>query len=351
MFHGVAVPSRFLTVLTECTASPGHVVPDRAVPDHIVRNTAEWYRTFARGEARGRSPVYEGWASGIADDPELLARIDELPETLRQPSLVFAVARLFGAVEGDFGGFRSWLVDNWPRVRAGVAVRLNQTNEPGRCASLMPALAALTGPLALLEVGASAGLCLYPDRYSYCYDDRPVIDPEDGQSPVLLRCQTNGAVPLPERLPEVVWRAGIDLAPLDVDDAGDRLWLETLAWPEEHARRERIRSAIGIARADPPLLVRGNATDALPGLAAQAPSGVTLVVITSGVLVYLPFLERQRFIAEVRALGVHWLSLEGIGVLPRVREALPADVGGFVLALDEHPLAFTGPHGQSLDWL
>jgi hypothetical protein len=24
--------------------------------------------------------------------------------------------------------------------------------------------------------------------------------------------------------------------------------------------------------------------------------------------------------------------------------------GRFVLALDEHPLAFAGPHGQSLDW-
>jgi hypothetical protein len=348
MFHWVAVPSRFLT---ECTAAQGHAVPDHAVPDRIVRDTAEWFRTFARDEARDRSATYEGWAFGIADDAELLALVDELPETLRQPSLVFAVARLLGAGQGDFAGFRPWLLENWPRVREGVAGRLNQTNEPGRCASLMPALAGLPGPLALLEVGASAGLCLYPDRYSYAYDDRAVLDPADGRSPVLLHSRTTGPVSVPSRLPEVVWRAGIDLAPLDVNDAEDRLWLETLAWPEEHVRRERIRSAIGIVRADPPLLVRGNATDALAGLAAQAPPGATLVVITSGVLVYLPFLERQRFLAEVRALGVRWLSLEGIGVLPRVREALPADAGGFVLALDEHPLAFTGPHGQSLDWL
>lgn len=339
-----------------------------------MRDTAQWYRTFADEEARGRSATYERWASGIADDAELLALVDELPETLRQPSLVFAVARLLGADKlcdaggprgagephgaGDdgFAEFRAWSIENWSRVREEVAGRLNQANEPGRCASLLPALAALPGPLALLEVGAAAGLCLYPDRYSYAYDDRPVLDPADGRSPVLLRSRTTGAVPIPARLPEVVWRAGIDLAPLDVNDADDRRWLETLAWPEEHARRERIRSAIGIARRDPPLLVRGAATDALAGLAAQAPPGATLVVVTSGVLVYIPFLERQRFIAEIRGLavrdaGVRWLSLEGIGVLPRVREALPAGAGGFVLALDEHPLAFTGPHGQSLDWL
>ena len=96
--------------------------------------------------------------------------------------------------------------------------------------------------------------------------------------------------------------------------------------------------------------MRGDATDALAGLAAQAPAGATLVVITSGVLVYLPFLQRERFIAAVRELGAHWLSLEGVGVLQRVREALPQGAGRFVLALDEHPLAWTGPHGQSLDW-
>jgi hypothetical protein len=315
-----------------------------------VRDTSEWYRDFAEGEARGRSALYEAWASGIADDSELLALIDELPETTRQPSLVFAVARLLGAPEAGFEEFRQWMLANWPSVRPEVATRLNQTNEPGRCASLMPALAALPGPLALLEIGASGGLCLYPDRYSYLYDKTMRIDPADGPSTVLLHCATNGRVPLPARLPEVVWRAGIDLAPLDVTDPDDRRWLETLAWPEEHGRRERIRAAVDIARQDPPLLVRGDATDALAGLAAQAPAGATLVVITSGVLVYLPFLQRERFINSVRELGAHWLSLEGVGVLPRVREALPEGDGRFVLALDEHPLAWTGPHGQSLDW-
>jgi hypothetical protein len=37
-----------------------------------------------------------------------------------------------------------------------------------------------------------------------------------------------------------------------------------------------------------------------------------------------------------------------------VRAALPDDGGSdgrFVLALDEVPLAFTGPHGSTLDWI
>jgi hypothetical protein len=41
--------------------------------------------------------------------------------------------------------------------------RSTQTNEPARCATLLPVLAQLPQPLALNEVGASAGLCLLPD--------------------------------------------------------------------------------------------------------------------------------------------------------------------------------------------
>ncbi|OPG02687.1 hypothetical protein B1L11_42010 [Microbispora sp. GKU 823] len=66
--------------------------------------------------------------------------------------------------------------------------------------------------LALIEVGASAGLCLSPDRYRY--DDLPPVGLVD--SPVVLTCRTNGRVPVPERVPDVVWRAGIDLDPVDV---------------------------------------------------------------------------------------------------------------------------------------
>ena len=71
--------------------------------------------------------------------------------------------------------------------------RRTQTNEPRRCATLLPALAQLDGPLALLEVGASAGLCLYPDRYSYRYDGGDVLG--DGARGVRLRDVRRGSGP------------------------------------------------------------------------------------------------------------------------------------------------------------
>src|SRR6266567_66998 len=91
--------------------------------------------------------------------------------------------------------------------------RTTQTNEPARCAVMLPLLAQLPQPLALLEVGASAGLCLLPDRYGYDYDGYTL-----GSGPPVLKTHVENDPPLPNHLPEIVWRAGLDLDPIDVTD-------------------------------------------------------------------------------------------------------------------------------------
>lgn len=325
----------------------------RSCDDGGMGRTAEWYRRFGRTEARGQSDIYEDWAAGVAIDLDILNLLHEVPLAKRQPNLIFAVSRLLGAPEGPYAGFRAWLLAEWPRVAAEARGRATQTNEPGRCAAILPLLARLPGPIALLEVGASAGLCLCPDRYSYSYNGAAPLDPPGGPSAVLLRCDTEGAVPLPAALPKIVWRAGIDRAPLSMDDEDDRTWLETLIWPEQHERLARIRAAIDLVRLDPPRIVRGDAVDALAGLAAQAPPDATLVVVTSGTLVYLSRVDRERFADAVRATGAHWISLEGQAVLPEVARRLPPAPreGLFALAENGHPVAFAAPHGQSIHWI
>lgn len=316
--------------------------------------TAHWYHWFADNEAPGRSALYEGWASGVADDADVLALLGELPLPKRQPNLLFACARLRGCPLQAYSEWRTWLVANWPDVLGEMRVRATQTNEPRRCAVLLPLLARIPGPLALLEVGASAGLCLYPDRYSYSYDGRR-LDPADGPSTVLLECATTDNPPVPTAMPQIVWRAGLDLNPLDLSNADDVNWLETLIWPEQRERLARIRAAIEIVRADPPRLVRGDAADDLPALVAEAPAEATLVVVSSAAIVYLMPEPRARFIEYVRTSDATWISNEGAGIVPRAAAALdgrePPVRGELLLSLNEQPLAFTGPHGDRLDWL
>jgi hypothetical protein len=315
-------------------------------------DTAGWYTWFAGMEARGHSPIYEGLAGRVADDDELLALIEELPEPKRQPNLLFAAVRFLGGPVEDYQAFRTWTVAEWERVRRVVTVRRTQTNEPGRCAVLLPVLAGLPQPLALIEVGASAGLCLYPDRYRYRYDGGPAIGPDD--SPVEIECRTEGPVPLPREVPEVVWRAGVDLNPLDVRSADDVRWLESLVWPEQHERLRRLRGAVEVARAEGGRVLAGDLDEVVGGLVEEVPAGVTPVVFHSAVLSYVPAERREAFAERMRALPCRWVSNEAAGVLPEVERHLPRtaprDRLVCVLALDGRPLAFAGPHGQSLDW-
>jgi hypothetical protein len=312
-------------------------------------DTATRYRLMAERQVRGTSPSYERLCLGVASDRGLLARLDQLPPPKRQPNLLLGAVRFLGGPVGSYEDFREWVLVNWDELSPTMLARSTQTNEPGRCATLLPVLAALPQPLAVLEVGSSAGLCLYPDRYAYRYaaaHGEHVV----GASPVELRCAVSGAVPLPERSPHVVWRAGLDLNPLDVRDDQDVRWLESLIWPEQSERFGILRGAVEIARAEPPHLVTGDLVRDLAALAAQAPRDATLVVFHTAVLAYVDLAGRHAFAEAVSQLDACWLSNEAPGVVP----GTAVDTSGtsrFVLARDGEPVALTGPHGSSIDWL
>lgn len=334
------------------------MAPQRACDNDDVTTdaaaaVAERYARFARDEAPGRSALYADWAAGVAGSAAVAAVLARIPETRRQPPLVFAVSRLLGAPEQPFGVWARWVIEHDDELVAEASARSLQTNEPQRCCALLPALSTVDGPIALLELGASAGLCLYPDRYSYRFRGAPDLDldPLDGPSPVVLSCDVAGEPPL--RLPQVVWRAGIDLAPLDARDRADRLFLTSLVWPGEAGRAARIEGALDIAAADPPLLIAGDASDpeVLRRAAALAPRDATLVVTTPGVLPHIPRAGRERLIAAVRELDAVWISIDPPGLHdawdPPVE---PAGWGGFVLGIDGVPLAAVDPLGGFVEW-
>jgi hypothetical protein len=311
------------------------------------RSAAENYREFAE-DARGRSPAYESLAGSVADDTAVLRFLDALPPEKRQPNLLFAAARYLGGPV-DINRLRDLVSHNRAELSAVMLARRTQTNEPARCATLLPALAQLPPPLALIEVGASAGLTLLFDRYSYDYAGHRIAG-QDPQAPV-LRCTPRGPAPLPAQLPAITWRAGLDLNPLDVTSDDDVRWLSCLVWPGEGDRGQRLAAAVAAARRDPPVVHRGDLLTDLPALAAQAPAEATLVVYHSAVLAYVAPQGRRQFADTVRGLGAVWLSSEGPGVVPDL--PLPDCQGApFVLARDGRtPLAITDPHGTWLQWL
>ena len=339
--------------------SKAEFAADAARPAFLRRHaagvgTSHQYSAFARLEARGESALYEAWALGIADDEHVLALIDGLPGAKQQPNLVLSASRHVGAPEAPYAQFRDWLLQHWDDVRGVIAVHSTQTNEARRCTALLPLLASLPQPLALLEVGAAAGLCLYPDCWSYQYDGGPVLEPRRRPSAGLLRCATNGRVPVPRNHIDVAWRAGIDLNPLDVRSLEDASWLRALVWPEQIERRAVLDAAMDLAKTDPPLLVAGDLTIALMEVAELAPADATLVVFHTAALTYVEQTRRETFVRDVRQVRGHWIANEAPGVLASELGEAPsrdAEKTLFLLSFDGEPCAYSGPHGQSLEWI
>ena len=319
-----------------------------------MRSTIERYRWYRDVQFAGSSERYVDWSAGIVDDPDVLALIEQLPVGKRQSNLVFASARFAGAPLAPYAELRPWLIAHWHEIAAIALTHATQTNEAARCATLLPLLSGIEGPIALLEVGASGGACLLPDRYSYEYvtpDGRVrQLDPVDGPSPVRLPCAIDPADAVPTRMPDVVWRAGIDLNPLSYANPDDVQWLQMLVWPEHTGRRERLDAVASVVRTNPPRIVEGDALELLPAVAAEAPKDATLVVFHSAVLLYMPLADRERFAATVEDLDATWISNEGEFVLSWIDEQLdPAlEIGAnFIIARDRRPVAMVGGHGQS----
>jgi hypothetical protein len=318
------------------------------------------YRRFAENECKGYSDLYYALAHAAADDDDVIAFIAQMPVT--QPNLFFASIQFLTGPERmptSRETLSEVVRDRGAEIASLMRSRRTQTNEVGRCTALLPALP--HGRLALLEVGASAGLCLLLDEYAYDYGG---VTLGSESSPVRLTCGVTGNPTIPTTMPQVAWRAGLDINPLDAHDEGDARWLLSCVWPEHVERRDRLAAAIALAQSRELALHRGDLVADLPALLAQVPSDATLVVFHSAVLVYVSEEARRNFsdilVEESRRRDIVWISNESPTVVPEITALAPPVKGTrFLLGRtrltqgqrQDELLALTQPHGAELEWL
>jgi hypothetical protein len=345
-------------------------------PEAVART----FHLFARNEApQLDSPLYAELCYGVSEDPQLLEIARQTPADQPPPNMLLAAVQYlllrgsehplrahYPAVTGSprplapaFPSFRDFVLAHRKEVLELVTTRRTQTNVVRRCTCLLPAFGTIANdsgrPLALIDLGASAGLNLNFDRYRYSYrsSDREVFRWGDPTSPVSLVADLRGAGPLPhppESVP-VAWRRGLDLDPIDLRDEDSILWLRALIWPEHEERHARLAAAAAIAREQVPEIVRGDAVELLPDLLEQAPEGASLVVYATHSLYQLP---REGVARIVESLAEHaarrpvWLlALEGTGRNCSEFARVLFD-GGSRQALK---LANASPHGWWIEWL
>lgn len=342
---------------------------DHAHDDHAYsRLPIEDLYTWFAGETAPTSPLWQDICCWVAATPSVSRRLAALPGRKRQPNLFLGALRYLDAPLRPDDRLADWVAEHWPRVEALILARRTQTNDPGRCAVLAPLLASLPQPITLLELGASAGLCLWPDLYAYRYrvsDDtaRPAAGAAgaavDGDA--VMDCVVEAGRP-PGDVSDlrVSYRAGLDSNPLNPSDPDDVRWLRSLVWPGDESRERRLAAALAlVGPRDTPMLtadLRARWTDLL-SLAAESAS---TVLMHSATLAYLTRPERDEFVDQVgqmqgRRPDLRWVSFEGPGIITSVAGALTdvdawQDRPNFVLALDGEPVARCGAHGSWVRW-
>lgn len=339
------------------------------------------FRSFARTTTR--APLYRDLADAIASDEDLLDLLDGASDEQALPVLLFAavhslvlehtdseLARHYPTVHepADSGSprraFRRFALDHADEIREIVARRRTQTNEVGRCALFLPALAAVAaecGTLALIDVGASAGLNLLLADYHYVYETESDSVHVGAPSPVVLQCSVRGPAPLPHAIPSIGSSVGLDADPIDVHDEESCRWLEACVWPDQLDRFRRLVAALEMARRTPPDVRPGDAVVDLAALISEARGHP--VVMNSWVLNYLCEADRRAYVAELDSIGEHtdlsWIIAESPAEtpgLPVPTTEPPEQVT--VLSLvrwrgghrDVRRLATCHPHGYWMHW-
>jgi len=339
---------------------------------------AAYFRTFAGFARNGGSPLYERLALAAADDPEMLALATQVRSGQPQANTLLAAVHLLllkgeqhplGAYFPSCGGTRkanegdpySVFCDFVAQYRAALipilTTRVTNTNDVGRSALIYPALDIIAReteqPLSLVEIGPSAGLNLNWYRYGYHYINEvgePPIERNLGAG-LILASQLKGAKrpSLSAELPAVAAAIGLELNPVDLTSAEERLWLRALIWPERLDRMARFDAALEIARNHLPRIVEGRAERDLETAMKDLPSG-PLCIIHTHVLYQFDAAAKAAFESALDAVAksrpLYRLSVELDGHDYPIQ--LSRSERG---AREVRRLAHCDPHGAWIEWL
>ncbi len=295
---------------------------------------------------------------GHQDDPpgsalvlRLMGAVNRLVLAGRAPALAAAYAAEKADYERSWLAFREVLAEHAGEL-AQLIERPVQTNEVGRCAALLPgflaAAAAGEMPLALLEVGASAGLNLRWDRYRY---EAPGFSWGPADSVVRIEFETRGDWPAAKAL-RIAERRGCDPEPVEIASREGRETILAYIWPDQKLRVARTRAAIELAARIPAQIVRAGAAEWVARELAEPRPGRATILFHSIVMQYLSAAEREAFAEAVGEAGerasaaapLAWLRME------------PAPGGGRTEVwirrwpgAEERLLAAAGYHGTPVD--
>lgn len=352
------------------------MIPNPVPGETSLERLARVFEIFADHETIRTSPLYTRLIVATARDADLLELASHSRRTPVPNMLLGAVhylllkgvshplAQYYPSVAGEAArtgdplpAFRDFCRAYRDQIIQQLQTRIVQTNEVNRCGLWLPAFELIARreagrALGLVEIGPSAGLNLLWDYYRYAYGGVHHVGRPDAPLHIALMLRGDQMPPLPEVMPAVGSRIGLDLNPVDVRDADAALWLRALVWPEHHERAERLLRAMAVAQQHPPELIAGDALHDLPDVLARVPDDQALCLYHSFVVNQFSQAGREQLsalLAEQSArrtiyrLSIEWLSS------PETQLELRVYAGG--AEVEHRLLAYVESHGRWLQWL
>lgn len=290
------------------------------------RNIREIFRRFAKNECENSSKLYETLSYEISEDSDLLELACFIPEDQPIPNLFFAAVQYLLMdtqddlkryyvsftespllVQDAFPYFKKYVLSNEEALKQLFRSKLVQTNEVRRCAYLYPMFADIYEkhrmPLALIEIGASAGLQLGIEQYRYIYNDKLVVG--NLNSSLTIHAQNRGKE-LPrsiKEIPVVETRIGVDLNPIDLQNKEELKWLQALIWPEHQERKNLLNQSASIIKNLDIQLIRGDAVEQIEEICDQIPLNQLIVIFHTHVANQIPIHLKDELIENLKRMS------------------------------------------------
>jgi len=333
---------------------------------------AQRFQTFAERECRNSSPLYESISLEITKDPNILALCQHARDGQPVPNLLFGavhylllkgidhpLAAYYPSVmkqpkpfHDAFSDFQDFCMTYEAELIPLLAKRLVQTNEVRRCTYLYPVFSQIheqtQQPLALLEIGTSAGLQLLFDQYGYEYGNGETVGNPSSRLQLTSVIEGIDTPVIPQAPPPVTMRTGLDLNIVDLNDADEQLWLKALIWTEHRERLAMFEAAAGYVEELPLKLIEGDGVKLLPHYAAETPNDSILCIFHTHVANQMPLAVKKELLHVVGEIG---RTRNLYHVYNNVQDRylhLDAYIDG---VLTEQTIAETDGHGRWFKWL
>ncbi|WP_459502702.1 DUF2332 domain-containing protein [Bacillus sp. C1] len=286
------------------------------------------FKNFSIKECKGSSDLYEHVSLQIAEDKELLALASHAQLGQPAPNLLFGAvhylllkghnhvlkqyyASLVSNPERNltqaFHHFKDFCHIHREEIIHLLQTKLVQTNEVRRCAYLYPSFCyvfnKVNKPLALIEIGTSAGLQLLWDQYSYSYGTGEVYGNIDSNVHLTSEIKGDNKPFFLQESPPVTERIGLDLHINDVSNEEDYLWLRALIWPEHKERLEMFDHAAAYVKEQSVKLIEGDGVALLSEIAEQIPEDSVICIFHTHVANQIPENIKRELIEKVKEIG------------------------------------------------